>query len=99
MGGAPTGATQAAGTAAITDGDGNVAADRDKLLIAEVAGAELLGFGSGNPKPLHNYNDGKTETWNDRTQMILRKTAGQAVSVTVASASGKQAQIKLSARR
>ena len=83
----------------LTDDDGNVAADRDELLTAEVTGAELLGFGSGNPKPRHNYNEGKTETWNGRAQILLRKTAVQAIQVTVTSASGKQAQIKVPARR
>ena len=84
---------------ALTDGDGNVATDRDELLTAEVTGAELLGFGSGNPKPLHNYNEGKTETWNGRAQMILRKTAGQAVRVTVTDPSGKQAHIEIPAEQ
>ena len=84
---------------AFTDRDGNVATDRDELLTAEVTGAEILGFGSGTPKPLHNYNEGKTRTWNGRAQMILRKTEGHAVKVTVTSASGKRACIEIPAEQ
>ena len=59
----------------------------DELLTAEVTGAELLGVGSGDPKPLINYNEGRTKTWNGRAQLILRKTGGP-VRVSVRSDSG-----------
>ena len=67
----------------IEDAEGNVATDKELLLTAEVSGAKLLGFGSGNPKPLYNYNEGKTATWNGRAQMILLKEAGAEIKVTV----------------
>ena len=79
---------------ALRDEAGNIATDRDELLTAQVTGGVLLGFGSGTPKPLHPYQEGRTETWNGRAQMILRKTAGQAMEVKVTSASGKETQFR-----
>ena len=52
---------------------------QDVLLSAEVEGAELLGFGSGDPKPSMNYNTGRTCTWNGRAQLILKKGKGPVV--------------------
>ena len=51
--------------------------DCDKKLTAEVTGdADLAGFGSGNPKPEHNYNEGITETFYGHALLILRKSKG-----------------------
>lgn len=61
---------------ALTDKEGNVAAGVKELLTAEVTGAQLLGFGSGTPKPDRNYNEGSAYTWNGRAQLILKKTGG-----------------------
>jgi len=61
-------------TVALTDVNGIVVTDCDQKLFLEVeGGADVLGFGSGNPKPLHNYNEGVTKTFNGRAQIILRK--------------------------
>ena len=67
----------------IEDADGNVATDRDVELTAEVSGAELLGFGSGNPKPERNYNEGVAKTWNGRAQMILMKNGDEEPVISV----------------
>ena len=68
----------------LEDAEGNVATDRDVMLSAEVSGAKLLGFGSGNPKPLNNYNEGRTMTFNGRAQMILLKEGDSEISINVA---------------
>ncbi|MBR1496583.1 MAG: DUF4982 domain-containing protein, partial [Oscillospiraceae bacterium] len=66
----------------------------DDEISAEVTGAALLGFGSGDPKPAENYNGTKTHTWNGRAQLILKKGEG-AARVTVRSASGLSAELEI----
>lgn len=80
--------------AILRDENGNTLTDRDELLTARVTGGVLLGFGSGSPKPLYHYQEGRTETWNGRAQMILRKIPGQVMEVEVTSASGKEAHFQ-----
>lgn len=58
----------------IKDDDGNVITDCDKKLAAEVSGAVLIGFGSGDPKPKYNYNEGITETFYGHALLILKKS-------------------------
>ena len=77
-------------SAELADGEGVAVTSVDELLSAEVAGAELLGFGSGNPKPEGNYNEGKTKTWLGRAQLVLRKTGGS-LRVALRGASGLSA--------
>lgn len=61
----------------LKDSQGRVMTDCDKKLTAEVTGdADLAGFGSGNPKPEHNYNEGITETFHGHALLILRKSEG-----------------------
>ncbi len=78
-----------------TDAAGVPVTDADELIMAEAEGAELLGFGSGDPKPLLNYNEGKTKTFKGRAQLILKKTGSGSGRVTVRSEAGKTAQISL----
>ena len=81
-------------TVSLTDENGVVTVAGDELLTAEVEGAEFFAFGSGNPKPKGNYNQGKMETWLGRAQLILRKTGAAPICVKVRSASGRQAQFE-----
>ena len=67
----------------LEDETGTVATDSDVMLSAEVTGARLLGFGSGNPKPLGNYNEGRTMTWNGRAQMILLRAGDEKIDIKV----------------
>ena len=78
-----------------TDGDGNLCTGADETLTAEVEGAQLLGFGSGDPKPLHNYNQGKCKTWKGRALLILKQTGAEQVRVRIRSESGKTAELLL----
>ena len=79
---------------ALTDENGVVVTDADELLTAEVSGAALLGFGSGDPAPKHNYNEGRTDTWNGRALMVLKTQGDAPIRATVRSASGLSAQFK-----
>ena len=67
----------------LEDEEGNVATDRDDELAAEVSGGELIGFGSGNPKPDRNYNVGTAKTWNGRAQLIIMKTGDSEPQITI----------------
>lgn len=60
----------------VIDHDGQVVTDTDMEITARVSGdAVLAGFGSGNPKPLHNYIDSVTDTFHGRALLVLKKTA------------------------
>jgi beta-galactosidase len=52
-----------------------------------VDGAELLGVGSGDPKPTLNYPSCKTWTYGGRAQIILKKTGKKQIKVRVLSES------------
>ena len=77
--------------AAITDAAGEPVISADELLVAEAEGAQLLGFGSGDPKPLLNYNEGRCKTWKGRAQLILRKNGTGPIRVRLSSDSGLRA--------
>ena len=78
-------------TAAITDAAGAAVISADEWLHAEAEGAQLLGFGSGDPKPLSNYNEGRTKSWKGRAQLILRKNGAGTIRVRLRSDSGLSA--------
>ena len=82
-------------TAMLTDGEGIPVTDADEVLLAETEGAVLLGFGSGDPKPMLNYTEGKTKTFKGRAQLVLRRQGTQPATVTVRSESGKTATLQL----
>ena len=78
----------------ICDENGVVATDDDwKLNLEVTGGAEAVGFGSGNPKPLYNFNEGVTETFNGRAQIILKKVSDEAVTVKVTAENGNKAEV------
>lgn len=56
----------------LCDDEGNVVTDCDTELAVEVSGAVLLGFGSGDPKPVHNYIGSITRTFRGRALAIVR---------------------------
>ena len=82
-------------TASIIDGEGKVVISADELLTAEAEGAQLLGFGSGDPKPLLNYNEGRCKTWKGRAQLILKKAGPGPIRLTLCSESGKTAELSI----
>lgn len=74
----------------ITDEKGVIVTGEDVVLHLNICeGAEPLGFGSGDPKPLYNFNEGVTKTFNGRAQIILKKTRGaEPVKVQIESENG-----------
>ena len=60
------------------DADGNTVTDTDVEIQANVLGdAVLAGFGSGNPKPLHNFTGNVTDTFHGHALLVLKKTAAK----------------------
>ena len=58
----------------MTDAEGVPVTDETRTLTCQVSGdAELLGWGSGDPKPRYNYIGDTTETFHGRALAILRK--------------------------
>ncbi|MBQ9009578.1 MAG: DUF4982 domain-containing protein [Clostridia bacterium] len=84
-------------TAQLYDRKGVPVTGMDELLTAEVEGAQLLGFGSGDPRPELNYGEGKTSTYLGRAQLILRKTGQSRVRVYVTGEYGTAAKIQVQA--
>lgn len=81
--------------AELTDTNGIPVTGSEELLTAEVEGAALLGFGSGDPKPSINYNEGRSFTWKGRAQLVIKRNGNQPMTVKVSSDSGKSAQITI----
>lgn len=78
----------------LVDTQGHLSPAREKLLTIKVeGGAELLGFGSADPKP-GLYPAGTTRTFGGRAQVILRQIGGP-FTVTVSAESGETASFSL----
>ena len=55
--------------------NGAVACHADEELTVSSSGnLRILGFGSGDPRPLHNYTDSHTKTFNGRALLVVQKT-------------------------
>lgn len=77
------------------DKDGVLAADENgKITLSTEGNVEVLGFGSANPKPDYNYNEGVTTLFGGRAQIIVKKPLEKAV-LTVTAEDGKVGKIEL----
>ena len=75
------------------DQNGVLAVDDCQKITLSVEGeAEILGFGSGNPKPDYNFNEGVTKLFGGRAQIILKKPL-EKVILTVTAADGKEGTV------
>lgn len=77
--------------------ENGVTADCEEVLLTAEAdgGAEIVGFGSGDPKPAYGYQEKQTKTFHGRALLILKKTDAKA-PVTVRVAAGeKKAKIEV----
>lgn len=66
--------------------NGAVATHADeRITITALSNLRVMGFGSGNPKPLYSYTDTQTETFNGRALLVVQKIdPAQSASVTLA---------------
>ena len=77
------------------DQNGVLAADDNQKITLSVDGeVEVLGFGSGNPKPNYNFNEGVTELFGGRAQIIVKKPEGKAI-LTVTTENGIEGKVEL----
>lgn len=76
----------------LCDEAGAVVTDENWKVELEVAGGAIAaGFGSGNPKPAYNYNEGMADAYNGRVQIILKRNgSGQPITVKVKAENGVQ---------
>ena len=77
------------------DQNGVLAADDNQKITLSVDGeVEVLGFGSGNPKPNYNFNEGTTELFGGRAQIIVKKPEDKA-TLTVTAENGIEGKVEL----
>lgn len=77
----------------IQDEQGSLVTNKTVKLEITVAGAaKIAGFGSGNPKPLYNYNETVTETYQGRALAILKRNGLGNITIRV-SAENKFAEL------
>lgn len=77
----------------IRDEEGSlVYGEPKKLTVTLEGGAGVIGFGSGNPKPAYNFNEGTTETFHGRALLILKKDgSGSRARVSIKTEDGMEA--------
>ena len=77
--------------------NGVIYTDRDVEITLEASeGAVVRGFGSGDPKPAHNFADPTAELFYGRGQIIVEKPKpGSSITLKVSAASGECAGITL----
>lgn len=66
--------------------NGAVAAHADeRITVTDLSNLRVMGFGSGNPKPLYSYAGTQTETFNGRALLVVQKIdPARSASVTFA---------------
>lgn len=81
----------------LKDAAGNLVTDGDRKITLTVSGgADAAGFGSGNPKPSYNFNEGVTETFLGRALVIVKRNKkAEPVSVRVETENGLTGVITL----
>lgn len=76
------------------DQEGVLAADDNQKITLSVEGeAEILGFGSANPKPNYNFNEDVTELFGGRAQIILKRPQNE-ILLTVTAEDGTKSTYK-----
>lgn len=82
-------------TLELCDKEGNIYTDCDcEVEIKELAGGELLGFGSADPKTRYHYRDRLSKTFFGRAQIILRKTETAEGKVVAETRTGLRAELE-----
>jgi len=67
----------------LTDKDGHIESNADQKLQVQVEDAELLAFGSANPRTVDRFHTGRYTTYYGRSQAILRAEKPGKVTVTI----------------
>ena len=70
--------------------NGTVAAHADEVIaLTADENISVLGFGSGDPKPVYNYTGTETKTFNGRALLVVqKKDPNKGAAVTISGPSG-----------
>lgn len=79
----------------LIDEKGELVLSEDEEVKISCSGATVLGFGSADPKPRHNYDEMVTDTFGGRAQIIILKNSDDKITVKARSSSGKTGEIIL----
>ena len=79
---------------AVCDADGTLELARDIRLSVSVAGGELLGFGSANPRTEDDFLSGSYKTYYGRAQAVIRKPRGGEAIVEIKGESSESSGCK-----
>lgn len=71
------------------DRNGTIITAEELHLTYTVEGDAEIWFGSGNPKPVHNYTDAETETWHGKALLVVRKRRDEPVKITITATNQK----------
>ena len=67
----------------LTDAKGNPVKDQTVELTVSYEGEAEIFLGSGNPKPVYDYRECRTRTWDGHAQMIVRKLSETNVKIAI----------------
>ena len=81
----------------IRDSEGILVTDHDQKITLQTEGSvKAVGFGSANPKPKYNFNEGVTETFLGRAMVILMKNGeGECARINISAEDGMHAESEL----
>lgn len=72
-----------------------IESNHDRKLKVEVAGGELLAFGSANPRTEESFNSGEYSTYYGRAQVIVRAGNGKTVQIKLTDNEGMEEMIQI----
>lgn len=85
-------------TIALTDADGTLHTDRDRLVTVEVAGpGTLQGLGSARPDTEERFTDDTHTTFDGRALAVIRPTGPGAITITVSAPDCESASVVVQA--
>ncbi len=80
----------------VKDANGNVYTDSEKEIQVSLDGeAEIIGFGSANPKAQEEFGSNKTTTWKGLAQLIIKRKSGKKVVINAETTDGLKTEIIL----
>ena len=83
----------------LTDDRGIVESNADRTLRIEATNAEILGFGSADPRPEVPFITGSAKTHYGRAQAVLRPLAGGELTITVIDENGARTETVLHVKK
>ena len=80
----------------LEDRKGIVATDQDQEVRIRIeGGAEIAGYGSGDPRSTYDYTGDLAKTWNGRALLVLKRTGDGPIIVKAKSESAGEAEVRI----